>query len=379
MKLDVRGIKREWKRSERDSVPFLFVSSTTGTDVLRTVEEAVEVANATLRRQRSDGGTDFACTEPWPAPKGASFTALIADTEQGLEDWTEAFAVVVDAGGLDGQLTAERPSYPAIFSSHVVALSAVIAVEGWRPARVHQSIPAWFIDPVLGERIFDWATDWAADGDDEMHLGLGLSMFRRPRDLVRALLPGASRRHTNPCLVNAPDLDHARYVLLDGSGRLVVQLRDTSREWLALAGDLEQVLVEFADVTEFSAIRFAHATPASNRSVVHSNWPPPGPPVDARGQSASPYYQCERHLDTEYVPDAYGLQVAGDRHLEKMQDLSRWDVTEVAPGRHLVKAEDPAAWFATETPDLDMVEQARQDFAAAILRGETPRQPDPEE
>ena len=74
-----------------------------------------------------------------------------------------------------------------------------------------------------------------------------------------------------------------------------------------------------------------------------------------------------RHLLTEYVPDAHGMQVLRVEHLAHARDLSGWDVTDLGHGRHLVEAHDLAAWYATPVPDPDVLERARHDFGGMIL------------
>lgn len=78
-------------------------------------------------------------------------------------------------------------------------------------------------------------------------------------------------------------------------------------------------------------------------------------------------YEMNRHLWSEYVIDAAGVSLLTSQHLAKANDLSNWDITEVAPQRYLVKARDLAAWFEPIVPDDHVIEQARADFGDAIL------------
>ena len=65
------------------------------------------------------------------------------------------------------------------------------------------------------------------------------------------------------------------------------------------------------------------------------------------------------------VPDAHGLQLLTADHLERAEDLSGWEITQVGD-RFLVAAPDPAPWFADDEPEPTTLERARRDFGGMI-------------
>lgn len=67
------------------------------------------------------------------------------------------------------------------------------------------------------------------------------------------------------------------------------------------------------------------------------------------------------------VPDAYGVQVLGPAHLERVGDLSGWVTTRLEGDRYLVEARDLRAWFDASVPDPVAQAAARDDFAGIIL------------
>jgi hypothetical protein len=303
--------------------------------------------------------------------------ANIADSAQALEHWATAFTHALEPTGLEGRLTTETSDYPAMKSVNVTALSAVMALTGWRPAADHSTIPGWIVDEALGARVFEWATAWVADGADSLHLGLGLSMARRPRSVVPGLLAAAISPISTPELINSPDLEHVRQVGLTRNGHLIVQLRDDDRTWQQSLDELREVVTAFADACDFGLVRYAQAGQTSITGVV-SGYPAPKLPVSFGDSSPASYYESERYLDRTCLPDAYGLQVLGDEHLARISNLTDWRVTPVAKGKHLVEAADSAAWFASEAPAPSVIERARADFGEAILWKRPPRQPNPE-
>lgn len=82
------------------------------------------------------------------------------------------------------------------------------------------------------------------------------------------------------------------------------------------------------------------------------------------------YYLCADNYDA-IVADAHGTQLLTDRHLSRARDLSNWEVTEITPHRYLVRAQDLEPWYAGDTPDPEVVAQARSDFGDMILTPET--------
>lgn len=88
-----------------------------------------------------------------------------------------------------------------------------------------------------------------------------------------------------------------------------------------------------------------------------------------------------RHLWSRFVPDANGIQILTDSHLDKARDLSaNWDVTELSPGRWLVQAKDLGPWYddiddesarmEADYVDVDVLRQARHDFGDMIITPE---------
>ena len=73
-----------------------------------------------------------------------------------------------------------------------------------------------------------------------------------------------------------------------------------------------------------------------------------------------------KHLLSNYLPDAHGLQVVSAAHLENMH-VANWHVADLGSGRYLVEAPDLAPWYASTLPNPDVLAQARTDFADALI------------
>jgi hypothetical protein len=63
----------------------------------------------------------------------------------------------------------------------------------------------------------------------------------------------------------------------------------------------------------------------------------------------------------QYVPDAHVLQLFTARHLERVHDLSAWQVSEMAQGRFLLEAADTGPWLRQRR-----TRRTDRDFAAVL-------------
>lgn len=87
------------------------------------------------------------------------------------------------------------------------------------------------------------------------------------------------------------------------------------------------------------------------------------------------HFRDNRHLLLAQVPDARGMQVLTDRHLERAADLSGWSIEDLGAGRHLVLAADLDAWYGHGAPEPEVLAEARAAFGPMIVRLEDIRPP----
>ena len=122
--------------------------------------------------------------------------------------------------------------------------------------------------------------------------------------------------------------------------------------------ELIRLARELPPPLDLAYIRIAH------RGVIAMNGLDAVQPLPGIRESHVRYNQ---HLLNRYVPDAHGVQIVSDAHLNAAHDLSTWTVKDLGQGRHLVAAADLAAWFRKPRPDSETLDQARADWAGAIL------------
>jgi hypothetical protein len=87
---------------------------------------------------------------------------------------------------------------------------------------------------------------------------------------------------------------------------------------------------------------------------------------------AGDFFSWSRYWD-RVVPDVYGIQVLGPRHLEHVNDLSGWTTTRLDDDRFLVEARDLPAWYEASR-DPELLAAARRDFAGIILTADLMRE-----
>lgn len=141
-------------------------------------------------------------------------------------------------------------------------------------------------------------------------------------------------------------------------GKAVYQDCDSTTDWREKVDLLRKVLFWAPPSTNYGAIRTLpghlpgwpndpHIWPHVTESEVRYNMP----------------------LLASTVPDASGVQLLTDVHLERASNLSEWNVTAVAGGRHLVEAPDLTSWYAQPVSEA-VLAKARADFGEMILRSE---------
>jgi hypothetical protein len=148
---------------------------------------------------------------------------------------------------------------------------------------------------------------------------------------------------------------------LDAQGRATYGVFDEVDPWQARLARLTDAFHIAAQDVDLGFIKYSGA---------YANWlslsvaRPLIPHIEAY------VLRYNRHLYTEYTPDAHGIQVLTDAHLAGAHDLSDWLMEPLGNGRNLVQAPDLEPWYATIDPDPTTLAKARQDFGSITLTEE---------
>jgi hypothetical protein len=284
-----------------------------------------------------------------------------ADSRPLVESWLSEAAATLTNEGWQGVLDAESSEVPEIQlpDKHQVGMSLMLSFPA-RLASGFKTLAPWLSDHRLAESLGDWAADWVTAGADAAYLTRGMATFKLPAQQIHEQL---ARGPASSLVLASADSGHARSVKFEVWGRVLVQIRDVDSCWEDRLSELREVMLTYARVCSYAMIRHAKL-PAASAIDLLDVLPPRLP---GGGQAPRQYFRYRSDLDGQHVPDACGVQLLTDKHMQEVHDLSRWSTEQISPSRYLVSAVDLAAWFERDEPEERALEQARQDFDGAIL------------
>ena len=379
--VDVKGVLRQWRQRDQDSVVITWRPAPTPGQVIDddvavdAVVAAVQVAN----RSREDEPptsppTSVSAWDPRMGPRGPAIFISPADSAEALSTWLTSLADELTRQGWNGRIETERELSPPLSMNPTPVLTAMLCFDGWGAKEGSRAVSTWNLDPALRDRLTDWAVDWALAGasngaideaaltGDPLYFSQGPGRFAMHPDTVRQ----AVRRHPDKSRFSwNPDSDRMRAVSFASSGRLLIQIRDTSTPWREHVDELRRLLIHYAPDCSLGLVRHSWSVVFDAGDAL-DQWKPQFPRSPALDTPRS-YYTFHRHLDAERVPDANGIQLLTDQHLARIHNLNRWKLTTIAPGRHLLEAPDLAPWYASNQPDPTVLAAARHDLTDAIL------------
>ena len=373
------AIRREWNRSEGESV-LLGIVPSAGSDsddltVLRTVTELVASVNveAKARWDSIDRGYGH---EPVATPRGPVVSLTCYDRRL-MEGWVALLAQRLDDVGIDCTIGPIRSELPEMRLARIrptedgplTCFTAVLSLRGWtlRPGRDRpQSRGAWATDPAIAAELVDWAVDWTHLSNGATYLKTPVTSMRvEPASAASLLTASLGSARAMADVGTYRGVNEARRVNFEFAGRLILEIRSTSRTWQDIVAELGEQVRARADVIDYALIRQGWVFAGDFEGVV--NRMPPKQPHRPNSTAVAAQFRERQHLDTAYVPDANPIQLLTNSHLARATDLSSWRIEEVAPGRHLVSTREPEAWFANPEIAPGLVSRARADFGDLIL------------
>ncbi|MFD0635576.1 hypothetical protein [Catenulispora yoronensis] len=218
-------------------------------------------------------------------------------------------------------------------------------------------------DVVVSGSALDWcrqAANWVNEtgGDlnvDSRGLNQRVAVDGAARYMLRGLHVDAN------AYVSSADADAGRaaHATVSRNGQLVCQLYNADP---VLAAQLERVREMLTADPAVTRLGFVLGTQRRvlDWLALESRWP-------ALGSLTPPLFRRNDPIWSSQVPDACGIQLLTQRHLDRAADLSAWQVEELCPGRYLVEAADVEGWYGPHGPSESTLAQARSDFGAMIV------------
>ncbi len=324
-------------------------------------------AAADLNDEAEARGQEGAWAEaPGSAPDGFVLLLTRCADRDVLRRWSSDFADRLAQHGLSGKLQgAPRVRQPGWLPD--VALPTPTAFLAWSPdfaamaADPHRS-SHWHVPADVTRRIASLADRWARQPGAALRLWL--NVWEVAVDLDDATEPLA-RSLLDTGMAGLQFVDDERqqlsHVAFDPGGTGLFQLVGGPEDWRSRVTRLTAVLTALPADTAVGFLRAA-TRGSTGIEAIDSVQPLPG--------IQEYHVRYNKHLLERFVPDAHGIQVLRTAHLDRVRDLSGWDVTALDSDRFLVRARDLTPWYGQALPDADVLARARADFAGALLTEE---------
>ena len=303
----------------------------------------------------------------------------VLERAQGFDDvvaWCDHLVARLAGSGVDGTLTAapkarlpiwllhddpyeDTASSPPSVYTHMGCLAwsfderTLIGNPRW-PAE-------WGVDAEATSRICELVTTWASDGGPQALLRRNVSWraVSQGPDLARFLASAISATGMAGLQCYTEASHRCFGVGMTSIAETVLRINAPGWHWQPRIENLKAVFVDAADLLDVAFVRPLVRTSAGSWDTIGHAVPLPG--------VAEWQLRDNKHLLATHTPDAHGIQILRDAHLERAHDLSDWSITDLGDGRHLVEARDLEPWYGQPLPDPDTLAQARLDFGSTIL------------
>lgn len=355
--VDMKSVISAWHSMGQSEVNLEFQ---TGDCTYDQWESALIATNEELHEAPVFGGL------PTPSPSG--FLTAVDDSHDldQLVTWLARLADELAAAGVTGTIRGVVPPplpqwlwmghmYPNELTGFIAWTVDLDAMAADPERRSH-----WGVEPEYTRRISNQLAGWTAPGGPTLHISR--SVFRaeyEPDADIEAVL-GAAILEADQASIERidPATESGRTAHSSPGGETVIQIVGTQAPWQERVSALTEPIVALADLAASAFIRRSSRSARSWQDLGFK-WPLPGP-------SAAKIIRA-KHLAHRFVPDAHGVQVLTDHHLENARDLSTWNITDLGNHRLLVQAADLAPWYESAVPHPEVLHQARLDFGAMII------------
>ncbi|MFB7673215.1 hypothetical protein ACFC26_17575 [Kitasatospora purpeofusca] len=346
IRIDLASIEQHLEDNGHDGCSVEFVPARPFAEdeesgVLDAVGEALGVAN-------DGGGSDFPMFGQQQSLTLAG-VGVSLDSYWGPESltaWLRTFAHALEQRGYTGRLTATSLVRPPrwLWHDYTPRAGAFIALD--HPLTDGDDTALWCAETAY----------WARHGGSHALLHAGPVLQHDTSDQVPQHLARTLRTAGHGILTYIdPAAPRAAQVRVQQDGMAVFQTYDPAAPTAALVARARAAIVANADRTRLA---FVTMTPMWSYNWEQTGRQPP---------AVAPYELRHNHPAWAHrIPDVHALQLLTRAHLDQVQDLSGWTVTEVRPGRYLVEADDLPAWCAPGGPPEDVLARAREAFGTVL-------------
>jgi hypothetical protein len=163
--------------------------------------------------------------------------------------------------------------------------------------------------------------------------------------------------------------DVFRLAYLDlGGGHVFFALGDTSHlgdRWSQLIQQMRDLLGRCTDWATYGLVKRASSTyTIMTDQSLREDW------VEMPHRREYAHPQQLRRLEDRLVQDAFGLQMLSAGHRDRLPITPDWRITELGNDCVLVEHRNLDAWYAQAKPSLKVLQSARRDFHALLIKDE---------
>lgn len=360
------ALNKAWRKAQYEDL-WLQFRPRGSKDVLDAVQAAVAVAN---QKAEDAGWGDVVFTEG-VSDSDAGPVALMSRSgqEEGVREWFGAFADHLQSLGKSGKVTAApKVFFPDWLSGVIKIPLQLTAFVSYRTNDLsHLSEPevlsGWHVPAPVTAKITDAATAWGQFPGADVYLSRDIHQIRiKNPDVGRPLADGVTKFGMAGVTYLRSEPRKMISLNLAMQGQASYEVMDDTASWQDRVEKVLRAMVAFPQDTELAFLRYSRYYTISWTDLIDCR--PALPHVRESG------IRYNKHLNSQYTPDAHGLQILTDAHLKHATDLSDWVIKPLGAGRHLVQAKDLEPWYATTTVDPETLAKARDDFGAVILTPE---------
>lgn len=355
------SLSKAWRKAQHEEL-WLQFRPRGSKDVFEEVEAAVQVANQSV----TDAGWDDVFTGG-VSDSDAGPVALMsrAGSEEGVRLWLAAFAEHLQTLGRSGRVTAAPEAFfPQWLSGGQVPqqLTAFVSYEtkDLTLLDAEEERRTWHVPEALTAQIADAATAWGRFEGADVYLYRNIHQIRsRNPDVGAAMAAGAIKFAMSGVTYLRSKPRRLTSASMSPLGRVTYGVMDDTLSWQDRLAQVTRAMTAFPRDTDLAFIRHSKALAISWSDLAGAR--PALPYVEEH------HVRYNRHLNVQYIPDAHGIQLLTDAHLEHANDLSDWKITDLGAGKHLVEATDLQLWYANIDPEPETLAKARADFGGMIL------------
>ncbi|MBE3073621.1 MAG: hypothetical protein IMZ75_01540 [Actinobacteria bacterium] len=222
----------------------------------------------------------------------------------------------------------------------------------------------WHVPAALTEKVAYAGAAWGRFPGADVYLRRNIHQIRTKNpDVGRPLADGITRFGMAGVTYLRSEPRRMTSMSLGNQGAACYAVMDDTMSWQDRLEQVNAAMVAFPQDTDLAFLRYSQAHTTSWSALQTGR--PPLPYVEEY------HIHYNKHLISQYVPDAHGLQILTDVHLGHATDLSDWVIESQGGGRHLVQAKDLEPWYADIDPDSETLAKARADFGKMILTPQT--------